>query len=100
MHSSAVISGQGKLRFKGVTFPSRSRFICCADESYRHYIEATVLGKTDLKVNEQYLDGHARLELPFGIVVNEPKVDAAANLSLWVESICLPSIFFTDSRVR
>jgi len=51
-------------------------------------------------VNEFYLDGHSRLELPFGVVENQPTVDMAANLGLWGESIWFPSIFLTDPRVH
>lgn len=97
---SAVISGRGTLRFKGITFPARWRFTHCAGKGYRHYIEATVLGYPLMKVNERFLDGHARMELPVGVIENEPKVDSAANLGLWGESIWLPSIFLTDARVR
>ncbi len=97
---SAVLSGRGSLRFKGITFPARWRFTHCAGQSYHHYIEATVLGWPVMKVNEYCFDGHSRLELPFGVVEHEPKVDMAANLGLWGESIWLPSIFLTDSRVR
>jgi hypothetical protein len=53
-----------------------------------------------MKVNEYYLDGKSRLELPVGVVENEPKIDMAANLGLWAESVWLPSIFITDPRVR
>ncbi len=97
---SAVVSGRGTIRFKGITFPTRWRFIYCAGSGYRHYIEATVLGYPLLKVNEYYLDGHSRLELPFGVVENQPKVDTAANLGLWGESIWFPSIFLIDPRVH
>ncbi len=97
---SAVITGRGRLRFSRLTFPARFRFIHEAGRGYRHYIEATWFGLPLLRVNEWYLDGHARLALPFGVVANEPKVDLAANLSLWGESIWLPSIFVTDQRVR
>ncbi len=97
---SAVVTMRGKLRFRGVSFPSRLRFIHSAGQDYRHYIEATVFGYPVLKVNEYYLDGNARMELPVGVIENEPKVDMAANLGLWGESIWLPSIFVTDARVR
>jgi hypothetical protein len=97
---SAVFTGSAKLRFFGLRFPARFRFTHIAGQGYRHYIEATIFGRPVMKANERYLDGKARLELPVGVVENEPKVDMAANLSLWAESIWLPSIFITDPRVR
>ena len=87
---SAVITGRGRLRFMGITFPARLRFIHDAGQGYRHYIEATIFGLPILKVNERYLDGQARMELPVGVVENEPKINMAANLGLWGESIWLP----------
>lgn len=97
---TAVITGRGTLRFMGITFPARLRFTHDAGQGYRHYIEATLFGYPLMKVNERYLDGQARMELPVGVIENEPKVDMAANLGLWGESIWLPSIYLTDSRVR
>ena len=97
---TAVVSARGHLRFVGITFPHRLRFTYEAGQGYRHYIEATLFGMPLLKVNERYLDGQAWLKLPVGVVENEPKVDSAANLGLWGESIWFPSIFITDSRVR
>ena len=97
---SAVISGRGRLRIKGITFPARFRFTHVAGQGYRHYIEATIFGYPVMKVNEWYLDGHARMELPVGVIENEPKIDMAANLALWGEAIWLPSILVTDPRVR
>lgn len=97
---SAIITGRGKLRIAGITFPARLRFTHDAGQGYRHYIEATIYGYPIFKVNEWYLDGKSRLELPMGVVENEPKVDQAANMGLWGESLWLPSIFLTDSRVR
>lgn len=52
-------------------------------------------------MDEAYLQGHARLELPFGVLAHEPKVDQGANLALWGEELLrLPSVLFTDPRVR
>jgi hypothetical protein len=97
---SAVITGRGHVRFAGTRFPTRFRITHVAGQSYRHYIEATIFGVPLLKVNEHYLDGRSRLELPFGVIENEPKVDMAANLGLWAESVWLPTIYITDPRVR
>jgi hypothetical protein len=97
---SAVITGRGRLRFAGITFPARLRFTHDAGLGYRHYIEATVFGFPLMRVNEWYLDGKGRMELPVGVIENEPKVNQAANLGLWGESVWLPSIFITDPRVR
>ena len=97
---SAVITGRATMRVSGITFPARFRFTHRAGQDYRHYIEATIFGIPVMKVNEHYLDGHSRQELPFGVIENEPKIDMAANLGLWGESVWLPSIFVTDPRVR
>ncbi len=97
---SAVLTLSGQLRFAGITFPARLRFTHDAGKGYRHYIEATVFGFPLLKVNEWYLDGRSRLELPVGVVENDPKVNQGANLGVWGESIWLPSIFITDPRAR
>jgi hypothetical protein len=98
--TSAVVSGRATLRLGGITFPGRFRFVHDAGRSYRHYLEATIYGFPVFRVNEWFVDGAARLELPFGTVAGEPKVDEAANLGLWAESLWLPSLFLTDERVR
>ncbi len=97
---SAVLTGSGKLRFMGITFNARWRFTHDAGRNYRHYIEATVFGYPLMKVNERYLDGKGRMELPVGVIEDDPKTNSAANQGLWGESIWLPSIFVTDVRVQ
>lgn len=97
---SAVITGQAKMRVGGITFPARFRFTHIARQDYRHYIEATFFGLPLMKVNESYLNGKSRLELPFGVTEGESKVNQAANLGLWAESMWLPSIYITDQRVH
>jgi hypothetical protein len=97
---SAVISGRAQLRVAGITFPSRFRFTHRAGQDYSHDIVSTIFGLPLLHVHESYIDGWSRLELPFGVTEGEPKVEQAANLGLWAESIWLPGIFLTDKRVH
>lgn len=98
---SAVITGRARMRLGSITFPGRFRFTHDAGRGYRHYIEATLFGLPLMKVNETYLGGKARLELPFGVTEGQPKVDQGANLALWAESaFWLPALLATDPRVR
>jgi hypothetical protein len=97
---SAVVSGRATLRLMGLTFQGRFRFIHDAGHAYRHYLDATLFGLPVLRVNEWFVGGHARLELPFGVTEGEPKVDQAANLGLWAESLWFPAVLLTDPRVR
>ncbi len=55
-----------------------------------------------LRVNEHFLDVHARLEFPAftGGVVESPQTDQGANLALWAEASWFPSLWLTDARVR
>ncbi len=96
---SAVISGTGRLRINGITLPARFRFTHISGQDYRHYIETTIYGLPFLKVNEHFLNGKARLELPFGISEG-PKIDQGANLALWAEVIWMPCVWVNDPRVH
>jgi hypothetical protein len=98
--NAAVITGRATMRVMGITFPARFRFIHEAGQNYRHYIEATWFGFPIMKVNESYVGGNSRLELPFGVTEKEPNINQAANLGLWSETIWFPAYFLTDKRVR
>ena len=96
---SAVITGRGRLRVKGITFPARFRFTHIAGQDYRHYIEVTFFGLPLMKINEHFIDGRSRLGLPFG-VSEDPKVNQGANLALWAEAIWMSSVWITDPQAR
>lgn len=97
---SAVFSGRARMRIGPITFPARFRFTHDAGQGYKHYIETTLFGLPLMRVNEFYVGGEGRMELPFGMTESGPQVDQAANLGLWAESMWLPSIYLTDPRVR
>lgn len=100
--TSAVISGRGTVRpvKGGPIFPMRFRFPHNAGRAYRHYIETSVFGIPLMRVNEYYVNGKERMELPFGVSEGET-FDQGGNLGLWAESLCwLPAILLTDPRVR
>ncbi len=90
-----IVSGRGTMRIQGITFPSRYRFSHVTGEAYRHYIETTVFGAPLLSVNEWFLNGAGRLELPFGVSAG-PEVDQGANLALWAELVWAPAVWLTN----
>jgi len=97
--TSAVITGRARLRIGGIVMPGRMRFIHDAGRGYRHYLDTTWFGLPLMRVNEWYLDGRGRMELPVG-VEEGPAVDQGANLGLWAEAVYFPAVFVTDPRVR
>lgn len=97
--SSAVVTGRGTMRLGGVRLPARFRFSHLTGESYRHYIETTLFGARMLSVDEWYLDGSGRMDLPFA-VVEGPNTDQGANLALWAEAVWMPSVWITDPTAR
>lgn len=96
---SAMISGRGTMRVAGIRFPARFRFCHVTGEAYRHEIELTFFRARIAAVDERFVDGHARLELPCG-VSEGPAVDQGANLALWAEAVWMPSVWITDPRAR
>lgn len=92
---TAVVSGRGTMRISGVTMPVRFRFTHRAGRAYRHHIETTFFGARLLEVDESYIDGTARLELPFGVSEGD-RIDQGANLALWAEAVWMPSLWVTD----
>jgi hypothetical protein len=98
---SAVITGRGTLRLKGLTLPVRFRFTHEAGQSYRHYIEATFFGVPLLKVNEYYVNDQERLVFPWGVQEQNPRLDQGGNLGMWAEMLrWFPASLLTDPRVR
>lgn len=97
--TSVVLTGRATMRpFGPINLPARFRFTHIAGQDYRHYIEATFFNIPIMKVNERYLDGKARMELPFGMDEGD-KLDQAANLGLWAETIWFPAVFLTTPGV-
>lgn len=88
---SAILIGRFSMRVAGVQVPGRWRFTHDVGRGYRHEMDITVMGRTVARGDEHYVDGHAELDLPSGLI-SGPKVDAAAHLSMWAEYLWLPSV--------
>jgi hypothetical protein len=98
---TVVIKGRAVIAPFGVKLSARFLFVHNAGMDYRHYIEATWFGMPFMKVNERYLDGKSRFELPVGAPIeDDPSTNQAANLAVWAEATWFPSIWITDPRVR
>jgi hypothetical protein len=100
--TSAVITGRATIRpvAAGPAFPARFRFTHLTGRNYRHYIEATWFGFPIMRVNETYLDGKIRQEMPLGTTDNSAQANQAANLGMWAETMSMPAVFLTDPRVH
>jgi hypothetical protein len=98
---TAVVTGEGTMRVGGIAFPARFRFTHLPGKDYRHYIELTVFGRPVMKVNEYYVGGKERMELPMGVEENNPRLDQGGFLGMWAELIrWLPAALVTDPQVR
>ncbi|MDQ4077857.1 MAG: hypothetical protein M3220_16615 [Chloroflexota bacterium] len=98
---TAVISGRGTMAPFGIALPVRFRFTHEAGSNYRHYIETTFFGIPFMKINEYYVDGKERMEMPWGVSENNPKLDQGGNLGMWAEAVqWMPALLLTDPNVR
>jgi hypothetical protein len=101
---SVVITGRAAMQ-PNPRFPrlqARFRFVHLAGRGYRHYFEATFYNLPFLKINERYVDGKSRFELPFGLGVldDDPNTNQGGALGLWAESSWFPAVYLTDDRIR
>ena len=98
---TVVIKGRADISPFGFKLPARFLFVHNAGKDYRHYIEATWFGLPLMKVNESFVDGHSRFELPVGPTIeDDASITQAANLGLWAEANWFPAIYLTDPRVH
>lgn len=90
--TTAVVTGRLTMVMQGVHIPGRWRFSHVVGRGYRHDMELTVFGRKVATGTETFIDGHARLDLPTGLVENEPRIDSASAQSMWGEFLWLPSV--------
>lgn len=90
--TTGVVTGRLIMRLGGVQIPGRWRFTHSVGAGYRHEFELTLFGRRVANGTETFIDGQARLDLPTGLVANEPRIDSASAQSLWGEFVWLPSV--------
>lgn len=100
VYRTAILTGRGTLRLRGITLQTRLRFTHETGRAYRHEIEATFFGHPIIKVDERFVDGRARFAFPTGVLEDDPDLDGAANQGLWAETLTYPAAYLTDPRVR
>jgi len=99
--ATAVITGRGTVALGPLKLPIRFRFSHAAGRDYRHYIEAAWFRIPVMAIHERYVGGSERMEFPWGVQENNPKLDQAGNLGMWAELMMwAPAVLATDSRVR
>jgi hypothetical protein len=97
---SAIIVGRADMTFNGLTFPGRFKFYHDLGRAYYHELQLTWFRLPILTVHERYKDGNAIMDVPGDRVEDVAEINAAANQALWGEAIWMPSLWFTDPRVR
>lgn len=99
--SGVVIDGRAWLKPAGPWYlPARFRFVHDAGRAYLHDIAITWYGLSVLRVDERFVDGRARMVLPFGTEEHTPALAQGATLALWIEAIWFPSLWVTHPDVR
>jgi len=99
--SGVVVSGHAWLKPAGPWYlPARFRFVHDAGNAYAHDIAITWFGLNVLRVDERYVDGRARMALPFGVEEHTPALAQGAALALWAEAVWFPTLWVTHPGVR
>ena len=99
--SGVVVSGHAWLKPAGPWYlPARFRFVHDAGNAYAHDIAITWFGLGVLHVDERYVDGRARMALPFGVEEHTPALAQGAALALWAEAVWFPTLWVTHPGVR
>ena len=96
---SAVVWGRGKLKIKGLWLPVRFKAYYVPGQDFYRSMEVTWFGRPILQGVDSYIDGEGVLNIA-GNTVTGDKIAQGQNLALWGEAIWMPSIYFTDPRVR